>query len=369
MRARVLVVKRVPTWTWLSFLALASIPSPTVAASLEQRVRALEQRMAAVEQRVTATESALKPLNVTVDCAAGQTVGAALTQVAAHPRPVVINILGECSEGVTISRHDVTLQGGGLIRPTGGNTTVLSVGIGLRGIQLGNMTLTGGGRGLRIRSGSTVTAQNLTIQNSQGTFGGGLSLEWGGYLRIFGSTIRNHAWGGVFVSGGELDIAGVTIEDNGGAGIAGESGASLLIQSAIVRRNREGLSLSTGASAIGEENTVDDNTSSGAKLASGHLQMSLTSFSNNGADGVTARAGSSVDLNFATIGNNAGNGVRLRDTSVGTLGGANQITQNANYGVLCDPAPAVAQAAAFSVLDASTVFGNGVGQSNCPTNP
>jgi hypothetical protein len=77
---------------------------------------------------------------------------------------------------------------------------------------------------------------------------------------------------------------------------------------------------------------------------------------------VAVMGASSVALGDAVIRENSPHGLHLMDTSVAAFNGGNEITGNSGYGILCDPAPAVAQA--FG--NPGTVSGNSAGEISCP---
>jgi hypothetical protein len=65
-----------------------------------------------------------------------------------------------------------------------------------------------------------------------------------------------------------------------------------------------------------------------------------------------------------TIRDNRGSGISLADTSI-VRSGSPTITGNAQWGVSCAPAPAVAHVTPPGFL-ATNVAGNGSGSTNCP---
>src|SRR6267143_1109897 len=181
---------------------------------------------------------------VNVDCASGGSISQAL---AAGARRVIVR--GTCSESVTISRDDVTLQGDGTVggRIHGPDPDVNTVLITGNRVIIEALTVSGGRNGITGLGASNLTVRNCTVQSTgrsgiayangaSGTIDGctvhsnprdGIVVD-GAYATLINSTVTNNTRNGVLVvSAGSARIgvtdrsapAGNTIHQNGASGI------------------------------------------------------------------------------------------------------------------------------------------------------
>lgn len=369
---------------------------------LPQQVDQLAAQVATLQQQVAALQSASQPLTLTVNCGAGQTVGAALAQAQSHSGPVNIIISGTCTEQVTVNRDDVTLQGNTptdglkfLSSPSSGPVLALD---GQR-IKVANLTVSGGTFGIYATHGASVNvfsvdvsgAANVginaansataNVNNSKihGNQTFGVSAVYGGSLIVIGSSVTGNGFHGAYASiFGVLSLRQDTIEGNGGTGVLAWLGGVAEIQGCTIQGN-----VKSGASAISngtvwlDGGTVVSGNQGGAYAWGSTLQLGAVTIQANNGDGVVLIAGSSLQLNGANspsvIINNSGNGITAQDTSA--LGTNDQtgirISGNGGWGVFCSPPPAVAQitagpaAGSFS-LTGTSVFNNHQGQISCP---
>lgn len=313
-------------------------------ADLQQLVATLQQQVVTQAQiaNVTAQVASLQPLNLTVDCNSGQTVGSALQQAGPRASRVTITVVGVCMEAVTISRNNTTLQsttGGGLQAPSD-QANVLS--IGAKDVTIAGLTLSGG-RGVQVNSRS-----NVSITNSQ----------------VIGS-----AFHGVSIFSAVVDVRNTTVSGSAVVGIQANSGSILRLNSnSVVQGNVYGLDIADGSFALLDGGTLVDG--NGVSVSFGStLQVGNAIVRNSGGAGVTLTGGSVAHFGFGgglgVISGHASHGMLLRDTSVASSffsGGAAQITDNGGFGVFCSGPPAVAQI----VGQIGIVTGNTSGQSNCP---
>jgi len=119
---------------------------------------------------------------------------------------------------------------------------------------------------------------------------------------------------------------------------------------------------------------IAGHTGHGVEASAGTVDLADTTIENNGWSGVVAAAGSQIMMTGNTfIRDNDQHGILLMDTSV--LGGSpsdgTRISSNQLYGVLCEPAPAIAQIhSRYSgpgyILSEVHVNGNALGQISCP---
>lgn len=352
------------------------------------------------------------PANVTVDCAAGQSVQQALNNNA-NATSLDITIKGTCTESVNIFRDRVSLHvassGDGLAAPAS-NANVLTI-AGGRYIQLAGLTLTGGGTALSINGGAFVNASGLSISgvtNQDVAAGGGSSLflnnatidggnegvsaQAGGSVSVNGGTIANvqsfavHAHesgsvtldGGVVVSndgfqavvaqdGGSVLLRRATVQGSAGTGVFAFQGGSVFVtRDALVQNNHQcGVIANAGAAEV--DGHVTGNYGCGVGGYGGGqltIQDGALIDANNG-DGVQAGVGSTVVIQGVTIANNTGNGVHLTGTSSAAFNQTNTITGNGQWGIFCDGPPSVAQIQVPPSTN-NIISGNSAGQISCP---
>lgn len=181
-------------------------------------------------------------LTVQVDCDAGETIAAALTQRADE---LTVEITGSCPENVLIRRDRTRLLG---VAPgaeiVGDGTAILT--------QAGVVTVQGA---------SNVTLADLTIRGGNR----GITLRDGGHARLERLTVRDNTLDGVFLSGSRAWVEELAILDNGQDGLAAW-GSSTVVPSftgtTVFRRNgRVGLLVSGSSDVAGFGTTrmeIDD---------------------------------------------------------------------------------------------------------------
>jgi hypothetical protein len=331
------------------------------------------------------------PTAVLVDCAAGQTVNAALVESADRSGRLFIMIRGVCREGVYIARDDVELRGespgDGLAAP-GSNVNVLAVAGGQR-IHLQQLTLDGGSYGFLVSNGAAVSGEGVritgasqglciwdgTVRLSDSTIdANGTNVTVGaGYLLLSRSTISNATSIGAHVAGGSIDLDHATVEGNAVFGL-GIMQAHVGVTNSVFRNNgRLGIWLHGGGLRIGDS-VIADHTGHGIEASAATVEVGGTTIEHNGWSGIQAMMGSRIIVGAANvISDNAQHGIWLKDTSVvsGFDPAGTQITRNTRYGIFCDPAPAVAQigphySGVGFILDTTHAFGNSEGQISCP---
>jgi hypothetical protein len=360
----------------------------------DDRERGLKHRVEALERRVDALEGAHLPLELTVDCAAGETVGAALAAAAARRGPITILVTGVCAEAVTLRRDDVTLRGaapGAGLRVPFEDATLVRVN-GARRVRLEQLTLTGDGTGSGIDAddNGAFTAVGLQVSNlsagievAQSALGevfdsvieNNLSGVSAGQadLGLFDCTVRNNRASGVSVIGGRLSVSGGAIEANRFSGVSATASSLAILTGVSVTDNSQfGILASFGSLvAVQPGTSISRNALGGLRVqnaAIGSLTGTVV-VENNGGGGVTVVDGSFFRMAVGAgpgprISGNTGNGISLFDTSLAAGTGSLQITGNTGWGVLCAPSPAVAQVT--GAFNATTVTGNTTGQISCP---
>ncbi|GEM_PF-2362074 len=366
---------------------------------LQATVNSLQQALSALTQQIA---NGNPPMNIEVNCGAGQTVGAALQQGQNYNGPLIIGISGTCNEqGLGINRNDVTLvgQSAGAGFQSSGSVPI----IGLNGtrIQLFNLTFVGGGSAFVANQGSQFSANNLDISgmsnsgidayggsgninnsNLHNNTGQGASAEMSGSLFVNGSTVTaNGQPAALMANGGTITVQQSNVANNTGSGIQAQLGGLVNVLNSTIQNNGHGgvLLFSGGFGFLGNGTTVSGNQGPGLNEIFGSFGMlgQVTIQGNNGG-GVGVSGNSSLILETAgsptIIQNNPGGGIFAQDNSViGSNGPANglQITGNGGWGVLCAPSPATAQISAGPqqgtfTITAASVSGNSQGQISCP---
>lgn len=323
-------------------------------AAVEQLVGAQTQHLQGLQDQLlllknalnglTQQVSSLRRLSVTVNCDAGETIGAALQQGGDRASKVVITINGICHESVTVNRPNTELRagpsGGGLQSPSA-DANVLSINAG--DVLIDGLTLAGGS-GVIISPRSRVTISRTRIADS--------------------------GFHGLLIFGASVDVRDSVVENNAIEGIQALSGTRLGLEHTEVRGNGFGLDIALGSTASLDRDSIVAGNGSGVVVSFGSmLEVGSARIEENFGNGLWVLGGSTVHFGLAggkgIIRNNRGHGLQLADTSVASalfMGGAAEITRNDRYGVWCSPAPAVAQL----IGAIGTVEENGSGQVSCP---
>ena len=269
--------------------------------------------------------------NANVDCTGG-TPGAFTSITAAlatldNTGPHTVNVKGPCTESVNINARDrLTIQAPvgqpATISPPAPGPTVVNIN-GSHNIVLRNLVLSGGGNGLVISRGSTVTVQGLLIT---GNIGGGIVVNLGSVANLGGTlaeqsvTVSDNEGNGVGSDASVLAVAGgLTIEDNGGVGL-NVIGGRVMINGGqvgnIVRNNGGGINLDGTIGNFNGLNTVQNNGQTGVQIVSGRVGFGGAVV--EGVPRVTTIEGHTLGVNIAGAGAvNFGGPNRVRNNGVG----------------------------------------------------
>ncbi len=273
----------------------------------------------ALETRVDAQEE----VEITVDCAAGDTVTAALASVA-RTTPVTITIQGICTEGVGVFRDDVILRGSTPadgITGAGGGFAVFVSG---RTVLLESLTISGGTStyGLGCLQGSVVIASDITVM--AGTVAGVLATE-GAVCQLTNSTIN----------GG---LVGMNINANSHATLRSSIIQNSTVDAVIVEDNG---SLLLGATIIpaGTASILRNNGSAGNVSLNSSIQLSNAIIEDNG-DGLAILPGGTLlvgSFDTAIIRNNGGDGLRFSPNTSAIFSSSDfTISGHPGFGLNCD---------------------------------
>ena len=322
------------------------------------------------------SSASAEPISYTVDCAKGQTIGAALERGDAR-KPLVVYVRGTCKEYVHITRDDVTLVGmapGGAVNGPGNEAPAIH--IQADRVLLQDLDVSGGATvvvvgGPFLASMTRVVAHHpatgAVIVVRQGELGldgctvtngaNGLQLGRGGTSRVIGGTeIRDNAGSGIYLSGNATVVvsAGTKILNNGQHGIQLEDGSQGSASGTEIAGNRSGVLATASTLNLSGGNNIHDNREHGVVVQAGaEAQVSNNSIVANGFNGVIGYMGAGLVLRGNEIAGNGQTGVYCRADCTLQISGAN-IHHNAHHAVLV-----MLGSRAFFNAPATTASGNG----------
>lgn len=312
-----------------------------------------------------------RAVSVNVNCTAAAPPPGVFTSITAalatldNAGPHTVTVTGPCAESVNIVQRDgLTLQAPvgspATISPPAPGPTVINVN-GSHHITLRNLVLSGGGNGLVVSRGSTVTAQGLRIS---GNLGGGIVVNFGSVVNLSGAlpeqsvTVSDNGGNGIGSDASVLAVAGgLTVEGNGGIGL-NVVGGRVTVNGGQVgnlfRNNGAGVVLDGTVANFAGLNTIQDNGAAGVQVVAGRA-----SFNGAVVEGVTRATtieGHTLGVNVAAAGSvnfvgphrirhNGGGGapdpqfrggVRIGTVSRVQFDGGNEITGNTGIGVFLD---------------------------------
>lgn len=287
---------------------------------IDESIAALNQQLQSLGDVVDQQLASTLPVEMTVDCAAGESISAVVDAYRYATAPLTINITGVCDEVVVVRGNDVTLRGASVDAgihsdsPDYGNITA-SQG---SGVTVEGLTLTGGGPGFLGARNSQSTLSNMNISQAES---GVVALD-GSMIEVIGSTIHNNVNGIVAIRGGVLAISSSLIEFN---------------TNAVV---------STFSSVVNLRNTAPDGTpTDGVTLRNNNIgvvvQMGSTATITNalieaGNIGVFAQTQGAVQLSSTVLRDNVTAGVFARRNTSLSFQANNDITNN-GFGIFCSP--------------------------------
>ena len=311
---------------------------------VERKVKNLKKRVRQLEAEVAALQATHFPIEVSVDCAAGNTIGAALADHADGEGLLTIRVAGVCAEAVVIDRSNVTLQGqtGAAVQVSSPTNFAITVGANVDHVIVSDLTVTGSGTaGILVHQGAHALARNVVVH----TAGSGVMALDNGVLNVAGSTLRNNAQGAYASRGGIVSLSSSFVENNTVGALAFKAGVVIFTSRA------PDISASTGS-------IVRNNVNGAVARSGGFLEFADTVVENNTANGIVADSGGVVHL-FANLGgggNRISGNVNLglvfsKNTSLVVQDLTNVITANGR-GISCNPA------ASYLVPPGFTVTGN-----------
>lgn len=262
---------------------------------------------------------AVAPVEVPVNCAAGDTIAEVLDEHRYSPAPLTIHVSGVCHETAVVLRSNVTIRaaepGAGVYSedPLYG---AITTGNGANGIIVEGLHLSGGAHGVLASRNSQVEVIGVEVTGT----GTGLVAVDGSLMDVASSTVHNNSTGIGVLRNGTVTIAG-TLIDNNTSGIYATTGGLLNV------RNMDG----RGA-VIGD--VIIRNYTVGAILDLGGNALIRNASFENGTVGVLVRMQSSVQLIESSIRDNVSAGVAgERNTSIHFQG--NNDIRNNGVGISC----------------------------------
>ncbi len=402
-----LVCAAVCSWTGVAAAQSSGVIYACVGASGNMRMVAASTPCTSKEQRVSWNVTGPRgpagdvglPYTATVTCGT-DTVMSKINEAGPGVAPVTITINGSCEEDVVITRSDTTLAAG-----TAGSG-VRSVQVnGAKGAVLLHLTLTGGG--VSATNGGAFVAEQITVVGAQTAvavdFGGTGRLYQptlgctqscvaagnGGSLAIDGGTLQSttSAGGATVATGGSIQFVNGTVIDGMGLAVYVSPGGTVALSGATIRNSTSntiinsgflqmfgtdlvnnagfGVAVEPGGHAMINGGHISGSALAGISLRGGVLDIEGTVVSGNQAGGIQARNNSSMLVRGVTVENNGQDGIQLGDIAFMEVSGGttSNVRNNAGYGLVCAPAPAVAHYQVFGGM--LSVSGNAGGQINC----
>jgi hypothetical protein len=306
------------------------------------------------------------PLIINVVCPE-QTITSALNQTPG--RPLTINVTGPCTENVTITRDDVTLQGTGATKAliTAANAALSTITLnGARRVTLDNLDVRGGSngiagvrgadfdlrnctarnntiRGVAVSNHSTATVNNCILELNQD---GALAAN-SGNLYITNSTIQNNTADGVIAVrnshvrigqdiNGSAVLGPVTITGNPSNGVVITEASVGIIVGGIVEKAAPGNPLPASTSGV-----IFVGRASRAAIGVGSNNVQAATIVRNGqGDGIEVQDSATANIVNTTI-TNVSNGIIVRNGASARIGidettqlAGNTITANRRTGIV-----------------------------------
>ncbi len=339
--------------------------------------------------------SARAAVTYSVNCDKGDKISTALATARTILDPVSIFIQGVCKERIVIDRNDLTLVGVDATAGLDGATIPSSAPVirvaGATRVEIRRLRLsdsTSSAAVLGLDQGSHALADGLSV------IGGwwGVKLTTGAELRLWHSDVHGAGSTGIEVLGGELSLSECAVFDNGGTGIAVAHGTLSATHTRISANRSVGVLLTDDTSASLSHSELTENRMDGLQLVMGARaglggctvadnewgirlnDLSTVSLSTgsvverNRLHGMMATGASLVLLgDKSVVRGNGLDGISVFDTSLLRCRSCTgvEISGNSGWGVTCEAFPGDARLAPPG-LDKSAVFGNALGQINCP---
>ncbi|MEX1033192.1 MAG: hypothetical protein WDZ30_07510 [Cellvibrionaceae bacterium] len=324
------------------FAAPKGNPFQEIKASIDELSQQLESLSAIVDEQLTTAV----PVDVAVDCNAGESISDVLTEYNTATAPLTINISGVCNEVAAVLRGNVTLQGvtgdAGIHSdsPTFGSVTVSR---GARNVRVFNLALTGGQYGVLVVKNSQVLVSDVNIHQTVT----GLVAVDNSMVDLTASNVHDSNSGVIASLGGTINLSNTIIENNSGFGVVAMSnGLANLRSVAPDGSETDGVTLRYNGNGVVAQD--------GGRALIADAQIEFSGF------GVFVRTQASVTFNGDNVINgHATAGVfAQRNTSV-VFNPGNHTISNNGFGVNCSADTAYLAAAVPTFINNG--FGDIVG--------
>jgi len=264
---------------------------------------------------------------VVVDCAAGETIAKALT-LGDERKPLLVQIVGTCSEHVLIDRNDVTLAGGASGATVSGPDPATDViKVTASRVTIDGITVTGGRNGITGNSAPGLIVRNAAVQ---GTGRNGITYAHGASGVVDGSMVTANARDGVAIDAASATVINSQVRQNGRMGIG------------VFTNGSARIGVDNANNAAG--NVISANASNGIHIVFGSgALIAMNQITGNGT---------SADPAALKI------GINLASASADIIGG-NTISGNVGTGVNLVRSSAIFGDALFGITTVNTITGNG----------
>jgi parallel beta-helix repeat protein len=209
----------------------------------------------------------IKPLEIDVDCAKGESMGDALERPAIFERRIVVTVKGTCAENVVIERDDVTLladAAGGGIDATDATRPAILVN-GARRARIEGLSIRGGLYGVRVTGSGAARIVDVRVREAAED---GIRVDGSSSAEIDDSTVESNAQAGITVRA-SATVRGSTVRNNGLSGVTahrggyvflgGTQGTAICCGNLIENNGFDGVTVADTAGAILFGNTIRGN--------------------------------------------------------------------------------------------------------------
>ena len=164
----------------------------------------------------------IKPLEIDVNCAKGESIGDALERPAIFERRIVVSVKGSCAENLVIERDDVTLRadgpGAGIDAPDATRPAILVNGA--RRARIEGLSIRGGQYGVRVTGAGAARVTRVTVREAAED---GIRVDQSSNGEIDDSIVENNAEAGI-TSRATVTVRGSTVRNNGFSGVTAHRG-------------------------------------------------------------------------------------------------------------------------------------------------
>ncbi|MGI1677806.1 MAG: hypothetical protein K6L75_03685 [Cellvibrionaceae bacterium] len=299
--------------------------------ALKKKVRKLKQNVNQLEQDLNTVLEAQLPASVDIDCDAGDSISAQLTNHENSNTPLTLNISGTCIENIVVIRSNVTFNGvdsSSTIQALNPNISLFAVSRGIGNIEVNDLNFSGGLYGLIATKNSQLSINRSDI--SLATFGV-VSVD-SSSVEVSDSRIHDNTNSGVLVTiNGVINLRNNTTVDLNPTGIVAQTGGTAYVTS----------TQSDGSVGVGS--TIMANNTGIAAYSGSIIQLRDSSVSGNNNLGFYLVTNSVV--HFLSTENGTGNTVSnqniglyaLKNTSVTFGDTVNSFENNTTFALYCHP--------------------------------